>query len=107
MTTSIDKVRLPPKYDRRKRVTPEIRKKVIRLHEGGMATRAITREMDGAITRRTVQYIINPNIYARLLTACKKRREDGRYKETTLQRKLIMREHRAYKRNLLEKGLIS
>jgi len=106
MTRAIDKTRLTPKYDRRKKVTPEIAEEVLDLYHQGLAIRAIARQMDGIISRRTIQYIIKPEIYQKLLKDFKFRRLDGRYKPSKNKWKMTMREHRAYKKDLLTKGLI-
>lgn len=86
--------------DRRIKLTPEITADIKRLHANGIATRAIAREYDGVVSRRTIQFVIDPSKRAKVAKQFIQRRKDGRYKPTKEAWASIMREHRHYKQSL-------
>lgn len=90
-------VLLPRDKDRRVKMTEDERIDIRKRYELGQGIRAIAREYEHKCSRRTVQYIIRPELYEHLKATNRERRKDGRYKPTKEEWAETMREHRAYK----------
>lgn len=94
---------LPRDKDRRVKLTEAERVDIRKRYEMGEGIRAIAREYEHKCSRRTIQYIIRPELYDHLRESFKERRKDGRYKPTKEEWARTMREHRAYKHKTLTK----
>ena len=93
-----EKKRIPKSKDRRRKLTPKIKKKILELHHSGMSQNKIAKHFE--IDRKTVRYTINPEYYEEMLESAKIRRADGRYKPNKDDWAATMREHRAYKQSI-------
>lgn len=105
MPSPIDNLRIPPQLDGRRKITPEQKQLVKDLyHINRKGIREITRIV--GCSRRSVQFILFPE---RLKAVQDRAREVKRWepyntKEIRLE---VMRKHRAKKRDLVAKGLLS
>lgn len=90
-------VLLPRDKDRRVKLTDAERLDIQKRYEMGQGIRSIARAYEHKCSRRTIQYIIRPELYEHLRASFKERRKDGRYKPTKKEWARTMREHRAYK----------
>ena len=95
--------RLPRTLDRRVKLTDDDKVRIRALHSDGVAIRQIAREYEGKCTRRTIQYVIRPELYEAMRERFKKRRRDGRYKPERARWREVQREHRHYKKKVLGK----
>jgi hypothetical protein len=93
---------LPRDKDRRVKLTDDDKVDIRKRYELGESIRGIARKYEHKCSRRTIQYVIRPELYKRLCDAFKERRKDGRYKPTKEQWARTMREHRAYKYRTLK-----
>lgn len=95
-TEAVEKFKLPRKLDRRVVVTPDI--------EAGVKADYIPYEFGYkqvaekyGISKRTAQFIIDPERRKTCAEQFKQRRKDGRYKPKKDQWRKTIAEHRAYK----------
>lgn len=101
-----EKMKLPPKFDRRVKLTDEQRKEIREKYATGLlSTRILATQYN--VSRRTIQFIVDPEKYDRARNQFKERRKDGRYKGTKEQWAKIQKEHRHYKQELYKKGLLT
>lgn len=103
MPYSHERKKIPRNLDRRVKLTEDDKAKIKKMHAGGMAIRAIAREFENKCSRRTIQYVIRPELYDHLRHSFKERRKDGRYKPEKSKWAEIMREHRRYKQTIKDK----
>lgn len=92
--------RLSPLKDRRRKITPEKEKLIKMMFSEGYSLRAISRA--SGINRSGIDRIVRPDVYNKMMAAFKERRSDGRYKTTKEAWNATMREHRAYRRKVLQ-----
>ena len=91
-------------FDRRRKLSNEDREEIKNLRERGWSLRRIADSY--GVSRTLITMICKPEVAEKYKVERKNRSLDGRYKKTKEQRAAIMREHRAYKKELYEKGLI-
>lgn len=100
-----EKMKLPPKFDRRVKLTDEQRKEIREKYATGLlSTRILATQYN--VSRRTIQYTIHPERYEQLKEQFKERRKDGRYKPKKEEWAATAREHRHYKQELYKQGLL-
>lgn len=98
-----EKMKLPPKFDRRVKLTDEQRKEIREKYATGLlSTRILATQYN--VSRRTIQFIVDPEKYDRARNQFKERRKDGRYKPNKKEWAATQREHRHYKQGLYIKG---
>lgn len=94
----VDRLKIPRQYDRRVKLEQEDREKAIFLRKNnGLTYQAIANKL--GVSKTLIIYICNPDIYERKKAQAKERRKDGRYYNKDKWR-LVMREHRAYKKQV-------
>lgn len=103
MSNKLEKARIGKKFDRRIKIPKQKHKEIITLHAKGMAIRAISRKY--SVNKRLIQFILFPE---RQIKNYQNRLERGGSKQyyNKDKWKLTMREHRHYKRKLLDNGQI-
>jgi len=96
-----DKIKLPREYDRRVKITEEMKKEMKAMHEDGAAVRAIARYFVGRCSRDSIRFILMPDKEVHAKALFKERQKDGRYyhKEKATRQK---REHRRYKQEIIK-----
>ena len=101
--SKIDDMRIAgTQYDRRVKLTDAQRVAIReRYATGEISTYGLAKEYN--VSRRTIDFILHPDRYKQCQAQFKERRKDGRYAPTREERTAIMREHRQYKRALLNK----
>lgn len=103
MPYKCEKIRLSREQDRRIKLTDEQRDEIRHKYSTGLySQRSLANEY--GVSRRLITFVLDPNKYEHSRELLKERRKDGRYKPTKEEHKMIMREHRAYKRELYLKG---
>lgn len=95
--------KIPPEEDKRRKLMPED-KELIRLeykHNPDASQRSLARKYD--VSRRLIQFVLDPEKEKRNKELYKERRKDGRYydKEKHTDQ---MRKHRRRKKELRDKG---
>lgn len=95
--------KLPRKLDRRVKLTEEDKEHICKLHKEGEGVRSIARMYEHKCSRRTIQYTLRPELYAKLRKDFNERRKDGRYKPSKAKWASVMREHRHYKQSMKNK----
>lgn len=92
-------------YDRRRKLT-EDQKEYIRWlrEEEQLSQRALAAKF--GVSRRTIQFIIDPEKLKRNRDSSKERRRAGLYKPTKEEWANTIREHRHYKQQLYKEGKI-
>ena len=93
------KVKLPRCKDRRVIITPELKDDILSRLANRESKHSITRET--GVSRRSIQFIANPELYEIVKAQHKERRKDGRYKPDKKTWATTMREHRKYKQSIL------
>lgn len=93
--------RLPRALDRRVKLTDEDKENIRALRKDGLPIREIARMYEHKCTRRTIQYVLRPELYEKLRASFVARRKDGRYKPSKDEWAATMREHRAYKKKVI------
>lgn len=98
-----EKMKLPPEYDRRRRLTDEQRQEIIQKYSTGeYSLRQLGREYN--VDKGTIGLIVNPDQKQRYSQYNKDNwRRHQTYGE---ERNAIMREYRAYKHQLYKQGKI-
>lgn len=92
-------------YDRRVKLADWERNEIRREStEEGRSRRYLAKKY--GVSRRLIQFIINPEKYDRAREQFKERRKDGRYKASREEWAETMREHRRYKQRLYTGGQI-
>ena len=105
MSIILDKIKVTKEFDRRLHLSDTDRDRIRSLYADGMGIRAIAREYEKQCTRRLIQFILFPERYEKTKEIARKRRA---IKGNTLQEygkkawAKTMRDHRRYKRSLLE-----
>lgn len=103
MSLKSENIRLPPEYDRRRRLTDDQKDEIKHKYSTGLySLNNLAKEY--SVSKKTVMLIVNSE---------SKRKNDERIKEywrdyqpTSDERNKIMREYRQYKRNLHKEGKI-
>jgi len=96
---NIDKKRIPKELDRRRKLTDEDKKDIFKLFNvEGLGIREIARRYQALVCRRTIQFILFPERRVKMASThdSKKYYNKDKWKET-------MRDHRAYKRSIINK----
>lgn len=93
-----------PKHDRRVKLTAENKEQIAKEYATGEYSQR-TLATKWGVSRRTIQFAINPEslVHAKKLYA--ERRKDGRYYDREKHTKAV-REHRDHKKELMAKGLL-
>lgn len=99
MPYKAEKIKLPPELDRRRKLSDEQRDEIKHKYETGLySLNGLAKEY--GVSKKLILLIVNPE---------SKRKNDERIKEhwrdyvpTKEERNAIMREHRAYKHNILK-----
>lgn len=95
---------IPKEYDRRRKLTEHHHELIRAWHAGGMSQREIVRTLEDehniTISRRSVQFILDPEKLRIQREQFRARRKDGLYKPTPESWAQTMREHRAYRHQL-------
>ena len=100
MTSKLDKLRLPKGYDRRIKLTDEQKEEIREIYSfGKCGTRTLAREY--GVSKRLVQFIVDPQKAERQKELFKERRKDGRYYDREKHRKAIA-SLRAYKKEIIK-----
>lgn len=104
MSKKLDKINIGPKYDGRRKISEEQKLQMHKLYNEGKAIREITRIV--GCSRRSVQFELFPerNAINKKNQINAKRWEKYNTKDI---RRVVMRKHRAKKRELLNLKLIS
>ena len=97
-----EKIKLPPEYDRRRKLTDEQKDEIIHKYGmGGYSLNQLGREY--GVSKKTILLIVNPE---------SKRKNDQRiedhwkdYEPTKAERAAIRREHRQYKQTVFKDKL--
>ena len=99
-----EKIKLPPEYDRRRKLTEEQRQEIIKLYStGNYSLRQLGREYN--VDKGTINLIVNPEMKLRYQ---KYNQENWRKHQVNgEERNAIIREHRAYKHKLYKEGKLT
>lgn len=87
--------------DRRIRLSEQDKEEMRYRHKNGESIHSLSKEYD--VNKRSVQFVIYPERYEHAKMLARKRRAEGRYKPTKEQQRIMMAEHRAHKRAVLER----
>ena len=100
-----EKIKLPPEYDRRRKLSDEQKEEIRHKYGTGLySQRKLAREYN--VSRSLIVCVVDNERYERLKAQRRERAKDGRYKCTKEQGAAIMRERRAYKQRLYLEGKI-
>lgn len=99
----VDDVKIPYEYDRRRKLTDD-QKEVIRKRYGEENTSLRILAKEYGVSKSMIEIIINPERAARVKAYAKEHRKE--YQGTKEVRREYMRNHRKYKRELINKGII-
>lgn len=94
-----------PKLDRRVKLTDEDRENIVKEYKMGIISQRGLAAKYG-VSRRTIQFVLDPEQARIVKEQYKERRKDGRYYNKEKHRE-SMRKHREYKKSLIEKNLIT
>lgn len=100
---TIDKYIIPKELDKRVKLTEVERKQILELNKKGMSQRKLAAKFN--VSRRLICFIIDPAKKERCKEQFKERQKDGRYYNTNKNTEAT-KKHRAYKKELLNKGLL-
>lgn len=100
MPYKFEKLKLPSAYDRRRKLSDAQKEEIIELRKSGLSLRTIAKKY--SVDKRTITFVCEPDKYEKCREQFKERRKDGRYKELKEKRRDIMREHRAYKKSVMQ-----
>lgn len=102
----IDKFALPKDADRRKKLTDKDRSDILfKFNELKMGIRVLAREY--GVDKKLIVFVLFPERLEHHKELAKKRREDGRYKQTADERREIMRDYRSHKKeSLIKAGIL-
>lgn len=92
-------------YDRRRKLSEDQKEYIRWLHEEEHVSKHKLAEMFN-VSRRTIQFTIDNDKYEHNRENFKKRRADGRYKQSKEEWAQTIREHRQYKHKLYVEGKI-
>lgn len=97
-----EKMLIPRKLDRRVKITDDMREQARSMSKEGESQRAIARLL--GISRKSVQYILDPAKLKRAKERYKELRRDGRYYQKERHTQAV-RKHRRYKQSIKGKLL--
>lgn len=101
-----EKMKLPRDQDRRIKLTDAQREEIRQKYASGLySQRALAKEYN--VSRRTIQFTVDADKYARAREQFKQRRKDGRYKPSKEEWAETVREHRRYKQRLYVNGKLA
>lgn len=95
-----NKLKIPEKYDRRRKLYQEDRKEILKLYDDGCSIRSIARKF--GVARRTISVIVNPEAAEKLRQYIKENHR--RFRKSKAYRTEAMLKHRRYKRRLYLEG---
>ena len=96
-------IKLSREQDRRIKLTDEQRQEIREKYASGhYSQRTLAKEYN--VSRRTIQFTVDAEKYARAREQFKQRRKDGRYKPSKEEWAEIVRDHRRYKQRLYING---
>lgn len=99
-----DKMLIPKKHDKRRKLSDEDKTDIKQLYKrGGYSQRQLARLYN--VSRRTIQFIIDPNKHIENLERRKERGGSAIYYDKNSQRQ-YMKTHRDYKKSLFDSGLL-
>ena len=98
-----EKIKLNPEQDRRVKLNDKQREEIREKYATGMYSQRNLAEEYG-VSRRLIQFILDPDKAKKNSEQLKQRRADGRYKPNKEKWAVIMREYRQYKQVLYLKG---
>ena len=91
--------------DRRVRLSESDKEEIRYRHKNGQSITSLAKDYD--VNKRAIQFTIFPERYEHAKLLAKIRRSDGRYKPTKEEQRILMADHRAHKRKLLQdKGIL-
>ncbi|UDM72783.1 hypothetical protein [Vagococcus fluvialis] len=93
-----------PKLDKRVKLTDEDRKNIIFEYEFHKVSQRFLADKYG-VSRRTIQFTLDPEKKKRAQEQLRERQKDGRYYDKEKHRESVQK-HREYKKELFEKQLI-
>lgn len=93
-----------PKHDRRVKLTDEDRVKIVEEYKTGLISQRKLAEKYG-VSRRLIQFILNPEKHEIAKKQYRERQKDGRYYDREKHRE-YMRRHRQHKKKLYQEGLL-
>lgn len=102
MPYKIESIKLPPELDRRVKLTDTQRLEIQGLRQKGLSYRVIAERY--GVSKSLVISECNPDIKERKRQAFIRRSREGRYKTSSEERAVVMREHRRYKHELFKQG---
>lgn len=98
----IEKIKLNEKTDRRIKLTQEDKEEIRKMYASGLVSqRELARIFN--VSRRSIQFAINPDKYRESLEQLKERQKDGRYYDKEKHTEYV-RNYRRYKADLYKKG---
>lgn len=101
-----EKMKLTRDQDRRIKLTDAQREEIRQKYASGLySQRALAKEYN--VSRRTIQFTVDADKYARAREQFKQRRKDGRYKPSKEEWAETVREHRRYKQRLYVNGKLA
>lgn len=105
MPLKVDKIAINnPKLDRRVKLTQEQKEEIKEIYaRNEMSTRELARHFN--VSRRTIQFTLNPNSKKQNLI-CREKRGGWKQYYDKKQHAENIRQHRGYKKKLLNEGLI-
>ena len=98
-----EKIKLPKELDRRFKLTDEQREEIKYKYKTGLYSQRKLAEEYG-VSRRLIQFILDPQKQERNRELFKENRKDGRYKQSKEEWAKTVREHRRYKQTLYKQG---
>ena len=96
-----DKLRITPKFDRRIKIPKSEYPVILKLHKSGCAIRAIARKY--SVNKRLIQFILFPERKVKNLQDRIERGGSRQYYDKD-KWKIVMQEHRNYRRKLFKEG---
>ena len=104
MSAKLDETRVTRKYDRRIKLSDDDKEEIVALYKlGATSYNKLAREF--GVSKRTIYWIVNPEKLEENKRLRAERGGSKYYYDKETQRK-AMRDHRDYKRSLLEEGKI-
>lgn len=98
MPYKAEKLRLPPEYDRRRKLSDEQKDEILHKYETGLySLNSLAKEY--GVCKKSILLIVNPESKRKNSQRIKDHWKD--YVPTKEQRNAIMKEHRAYKHKVL------
>lgn len=97
------KLRIPPEQDRRRKLSDEQKDDIRGLHKLGWSQRQLAKHY--AVSRRLIQFIVDPEAEKRAKEAFRERQKDGRYHDPKRHTEAV-RSTRRHRQELFKQGLL-